>query len=459
MTFWGCIAGGAERRGGFDGVSFPAGGTSMGMMRRLPAPPLWLFGLFEAVQAVLVTTLLVALPVLGTALARHWGDFDPLASSELAAQVWLVIHAVPLNLEAEGPGGWFHVVPLGFTLVPLMLSWRAGRRLAQGAYPHQLWQGLLAFTALYAGAAVGLAHFSLADPGTLVWSGVAAAVLTGLGSLAGCYAEARSATRMIGVDLEAKVESLSQQLKWAGAYLWAVLRGGTAAATAAVGLSSVLLAGWLSWRWMDVVNSYQELDAGIAGGVGLTLLHLGLAPNLLLWTLAYSTGAGFTMGSGSPVGPLETELGAVPAVPVLAALPDEVYDYSLATLAVPVLAGFIAGWWLMREGENHFDDWCQLKLKFRPFSLTVSTVTLAVLTGLVAGGLLIGPLWLSHISLGIGLMNDIGPHAGLTAGLLAAWIAAGTAVGYLLTAAAKLLVPRRRPQENDAAEESFSAAH
>jgi hypothetical protein len=430
----------------------------MDPMRKLPTPPLWLFGLFEALQAVLSTALLVALPVFGAGLARSWGDFDPQATSELAAQVWLMIHAAPLNLSEEAEAAWFHLVPLGFTVVPFLLAWRAGRRLAQGAYPLQLWQGLSVFTLAYAGAAVGITRIGVHDPGTTVWAGVAAAALTGVGSLAGCYAEARSATRMIGVDLESRAEELSQRLKWAGAYVWAVMRGGTVAALAAVGLSALLLAGWVSWRWMDVANTYQELDAGISGAIGLTLLHLGLAPNLVLWALAYSTGAGFNFGSGSPVGPLETELGPVPAVPVLAALPDQVYEYSLATLLLPVLAGVVAGWWLMREGENHFDDWCQLKLKLRPISLTVSTLTLGVLTGAVAGALLIGPLWLSHISLGMGQLNDVGPHAALTAGLLAIWVAVGTVFGYLAAPAARLLVPRRRAEENvDVEVDSFSA--
>ncbi|WP_147383485.1 cell division protein PerM [Nesterenkonia natronophila] len=427
-------------------------------MRKLPTPPLWLFGLFEALQAVLGTALLVAVPVFGAGLVRSWGDFDPQATSEMAAQVWLMIHAAPLNLSGDPGAVWFHLVPLGFTVVPFLLAWRAGRRLAQGAYPLQLWQGLSVFTLAYAGAAVGLARIGIQDAETTVWAGVAAAALTGVGSLGGCYAEARSATRMIGVDLESRVEELSQRLKWAGAYVWAVLRGGTAAALTTVGLSALLLAGWVGWRWMDVANTYQELDAGISGAIGLTLLHLGLAPNLVLWALAYSTGAGFNFGSGSPVGPLETELGPVPAVPVLAALPDQVYEYSMATLILPVLAGVVAGWWLMREGENHFDDWCQLKLKLRPVSLTVSTLALGALTGVVAGALLIGPLWLSHISLGMGQLNDVGPHAALTAGLLAIWVAVGTVVGYLAAPAARLLVPRRRAVEPEDAEvDSFSA--
>ncbi|TLP74090.1 DUF6350 family protein [Nesterenkonia sphaerica] len=427
-------------------------------MRKLPPPPLWLFGLFEAVQVLLSTVLLVAVPVFGAEIVRRWGSFDPESTSELAAQLWLMSHAAPLNLAEDTSAGWFHLVPLGFALVPFLLSWRAGRRLAQGAYPFQLWQGLSAFTLAYAGAAVGIGRVAVNDPGTMVWAGVAAAGLTGAGSLAGCYAEARSATRMIGVDLESRVESLSQRMKWAGVYTWAVIRGGTVAAVTVVGLSALLLAGWLGWRWMDVANAYQELDAGVSGAAGLTLLHLGLVPNFVLWTLAYATGAGFNLGAGSPVGPWEVRLGAVPDVPVLAALPDQVYEYSAAALAVPVVAGVVAGWWLMREGENHFDDWCQLKLKVRPVSLTVSTLTLAALTGIVSGALLIGPLWLSHISLGMGQLHDVGPHAGFTAALLAGWVAAGAVLGYVAAPAAQMVVRRRRTEDHDAAEEdSFSA--
>lgn len=429
-------------------------------MRRLPTPPLWLYGIYEAVQAVLATALLVALPVLGISLARSLTGFDPEAAGTLAAQTWLVIHAVPLNVGAGNDAGWFHLVPLGFTLVPFLLAWRAGRRLALGAYADQLWQGLLTFTLGYAAAGVGLAAFAQGDPGTQIWGGAAAGTLVGIGSLCGCYAEARSATRMIGVDLEARVEQYSQHLKWAAAYLWAVLRAGAVAATAAVGLSALLLAGWLAARWMPIANAYQELDAGLWGGIGLTLLHLGLAPNAVLWTLAYGSGAGFAVGAGSPVGPFATELGAVPELPLLAALPQEVNQYSVAVLALPLVAGLAAGWWLMREGENHFDDWCQLKMRLRAASLTLSTLALGLLTGMVTAGLLIVPFWLSHISLGIGRMNDLGPHAAIAAGLTGALVAAGVMIGYLVAPATALTKRRRRAPRGgrtEASEEAISS--
>ncbi|MGC5276343.1 DUF6350 family protein, partial [Escherichia coli] len=68
---------------------------------------------------------------------------------------------------------------------------------------------------------------------------------------------------------------------------------------------------------------------------------------------SYTTGAGFALGTGTTVAPQAVELGPVPALPVLGALPSGAGEAFLAVLAVPLLAGIIAGWWLMREGENH----------------------------------------------------------------------------------------------------------
>ncbi|WP_258933987.1 hypothetical protein [Nesterenkonia pannonica] len=102
------------------------------------------------------------------------------------------------------------------------------------------------------------------------------------------------------------------------------------------------------------------------------------------------------------------------------------------------LLGSAAGIWLAREGENHFDDWCARTIRFRPVSLLVSTAVLGTLTGLMAGLLLVGPLWLSHLSLGVGRFVDVGPDALVAAGLLGAWAAAGCAVSYLVAPCVRL---------------------
>lgn len=448
----------AGEDGGDSGASAEGAAPKRSWTRflRIPAPPLWLLGLLEAVQVMLATALLVVLPVLAMSLAGGFEDIDMTFVSGLAAQIWMVIHGVPVELVitldegalGEGvtipDGGWFHLVPMGLTLIPLALSWRAGRRVAQGAYADQLWQGLLPLVLAYAAAGAGLTALvrDTAFEVHPVFAGLCSAALMALGSLGGCYAEARSWTRMIGVDLESRIDEFSQQLRWAGSYAWAVIRAGAVACVTAVGLSAVLLAGQLAVRWMDVVNIYQQLDPGFWGVIGLTLLHLGLLPNMILWALAYSTGAGFAMGTGTTVAPYAVELGPLPAVPVLGALPGGPGEYSMAVLALPVLAGVAAGWWLMREGENHLDDWFALRIALRPLSLTLSTLALGVFTGLAAAALAVGPLWLSHISLGVGRMTDLGPDATFAAGMLGAWVALGTIIGYLVAPAAQQV--RRR---------------
>lgn len=423
---------------------------------RLPTPPLWLIGLVEAAQILLITMLLVGIPVLAMSLAGGVSAFDLDSVLSLAAQVWLVLHGTPVELvvtleagalggalDVPG-GGWFHLVPLGLTLIPLWLGWRAGGRIARGSYSDQLWQGLLPLVLTYAAGAAGIAWVAQAEAFQVMpWlAALCAAVLMSLAALAGCYAEARSAARMIGTDLEARIDELSQRLRWAGSYAWAVARAGLVGFVAACGLASLLLAAQLGMQWMEIANVYEQLNPGIIGVLGLTVLHLGLAPNLILWALAYSTGSGFALGTGTVVSPLGTELGAVPAVPVLAALPDQAHPYALLVLALPVLAGVVAGWWLMREGENHLDDWFTLRISWRPLAAGLSTLSLGVFTGLVTALLAVGPLWLSHISLGVGRMTDVGPNALLSAGMLGAWVALGAILGYSVSLGAQRL--RRR---------------
>lgn len=428
-----------------DSASTPtaAAPQEQGRRLRLPTPPLWLFGLLEGVQAVLLTALLLAVPVGLISFLTELGDWDAAAAGQTAGQLWLIMHAAPLDLGGEEAGRdtIFHAVPLGLTVIPALLSWRSGRRLAQGSYPTQLWLGLSMFVLVFVAAAAGIAAWAETPFGATspVLAALAAGGIALLASTCGCVSEARSITRMVGVDMEERIDRWSAPVKWAGAYLWAVLRAGAAAATAAVGLAAVLTAGVLIIGWMDITNAYQYVDAGWAGALGLTLLQLALLPNLILWALAYSTGAGFSLGTDAHVAPGGSTAEGVDYLPVLAVVPQQGFEYGWAVFALPVLAGLCAGIWLAREGENHFDDWCALRIRVRVVSLGISTAVLAALTGMVAAALLIGPFWLSHLSLGVGRFADVGPDALLAAGLLGAWTAAGCAAGYLTAPASRHL--------------------
>jgi len=140
---------------------------------------------------------------------------------------------------------------------------------------------------------------------------------------------------------------------------------------------------------------------------------------------------------------------------VFAALPSGPLDYALVALVVPVLAGALAGWWFLREGENHFDEWLSIKVKARWFTATFSTLVLGALIGVVAGALAAGLAWLARGSAGIGRLTDIGPDPVVTALFVASEVGAGVVIGY---AAGPWLERRQRLQEADLSASTASSS-
>ena len=160
-----------------------------------------------------------------------------------------------------------------------------------------------------------------------------------LGMVIGARREAGSWSRLIGVDAVDWISRTSQHSRWAGSYLASVVKAGFVAVAAALALAAVLLAVDLFVHWNLVVAVYEALDAGAVGGAALTVAQLGYLPNLVVFALAWTSGAGFAMGVGSQVGPLGTAVGPAASIPVLAAIPAGALDYAFVALMVPVLAG------------------------------------------------------------------------------------------------------------------------
>lgn len=419
--------------------------------RALPMP-LWLQGVFELGQAALISVLLVVVPVAAVWLTGGFADSAPETAARLAGQAWLVMHGVPLSLQfpagvagSEPSSGLLHVIPLGLVLVPLLLAWRAGRRLARASYTDQLWQALLGALATYALIGAAVAYLS-ATPGSsapLLAGALIPPMSAGIGLITGAYREAGAWSRLVGVDFAAWVGRTSQHSRWAGSYAWSILRSGFLAVMVTAGLSAALLAVSIGLNWAGIAAIYERLDGGIAGATVVTLLQLGLLPNLALWTMAWSTGAGFALGTGSSITPLASTVGPLPALPILGALPAGALDYGYAALAIPVLAGLLAGWWFFREGENHLDEWLVLHSSQRWLTSTASTVALAGLIGLTAGLGGAVAMLVSRATLGLGRFTDLGPNPLMVGLCLALEVALGAVIGH---AAGPLLErePRRR---------------
>jgi hypothetical membrane protein len=190
--------------------------------------------------------------------------------------------------------------------------------------------------------------------------------------------------------------------------------------------------------WSQIVATYQELHAGAVGDTAVTLLQLGFLPNLVIYAIAWSTGAGFSFGAGTSVGLTSSDAGTLPMLPILGAVPESMGTFGLVGLLVPLGAGAIAGWWFLREGEDHLDEWVALKVPFRPLSALISAVVLGMMTGIMTsfGALWLG--WISYGSLGIGRFTEVGAEPLTFAAHTALTVGAGVTFGMLLSRA---LVP------------------
>lgn len=411
-------------------------------LRGLPMP-LWLQGAVESLQAVLLSALIAIVPIAAVWLTGGFGSLPVDQGARLAGQAWLLAHGVPLQLSGAGlsPAGGvaqsssvLSLIPLGFTLVPFLLSWRAGRRLARASYADTLWQAILGAAGMYALAGFATA-FVCSTPDVTASSGLGASVPlipVVLGLVIGARREAGSWTRLIGVDAVDWIARTGQYSRWTGSYFWAVIRAGFVAAVAALGLASALLALDLAIRWADVVTVYEALGAGGVGGGALTLAQLGYMPNLAVWTLGWSSGAGVVLGGGSTAGALTTAAGPLPPIPVLAAIPTSSVPLASAAVVLAVLAGVLGGWWFQRAGEDHLDEWLAIKIPARWFTATVSALVLGLLVGAVAGAMCAGAAWLAGGSAGVGRFTVLGPNPLLMLIWVGAEVAVGAVIGYAL---------------------------
>ena len=404
--------------------------------------PLWLQGVVELIVTALFSAIAVFAAMSAVWATKGFGDMEFSSVAAMSAHLWLLIHGVPLDLAAAfgASAGTMTLVPLGLSVLPLLLCYRSGRRLARASYEGEFLIPVLSGSVTY--ALISSAMYGWASPHPQPLQALNAALvplgIVVAGLMWGGYREARSLSRMVGVDTAEQISQMSQYSRWAGSYAWAVVRAAVVAFVALIGLGAVLLGIGILAGWSQIVATYQELHAGAVGDTAVTLLQLGFLPNLVIYAIAWSTGAGFSFGAGTSVGLTSSDVGTLPMLPILGAVPESMGTAGLLGLLVPLGAGAIAGWWFLREGEDHLDEWVALKVPFRPLSALISAVVLGVMTGILTsfGALWLG--WISYGSLGIGRFTEVGAEPLTFAAHTALTVGAGVTFGMLLSRA---LVP------------------
>ena len=371
-------------------------------------PPI-VAGALAALVAVAAGLLLVVLVVVGgwAADGRSAGGVG--TAVRAGARVWLVAHGTALDL----PTGRYALAPLGLTVLPLVLLWRAGRAVSRGL-------GASSVRAAVRAALVVVVPYAALTG--------AVALVTGTGPVRPSAVSALLAGAVVAL-LGAGAGALRPERLWRAAWLALGPRAGRTLPAAATALGTLLAGGALLAGGSLAVHGSRAAELfgatapGPVGGLALLLLGLAHLPNAVVWGACWLAGPGFAVGVGTAVGPFGHELGAVPALPLLAALPSAGAPGWAAGLAllVPLGAGALAGRVLHRAADTRSRTGVAVDLLLTALWTGAAVAALAVASGGAAGGQ---------------RLQAVGPSAGWCGLAVAAEVAAAGLV--------TLLVLRRR---------------
>jgi hypothetical protein len=372
--------------------------------------------------ACLLTGLLTsaAVAVVGW-LAQAFGGAS--GAVRAGATVWLVAHKSGATLGDAR----LSVAPLGLTLFLAWCLYRGGRFTARVSGADQtkdlaLASGVLAVTYGLGALVIAL----LTSDGTVKISPatafLGAATLAIIAGTAGVLVESGAARDI--------ADATPQGLR-------DVIPAAAAAVLTIVAVASLLYAVLLAIHFSRVTSMLELLDAGVVGSVVLFAICLMLLPNMILYVVAFLAGPGFQLGVGTTIAPTGVDVGNLPALPLLAAVPADgaTPTYLLVlTALVPLLAGMMAGFVVARRGMAAEDSDV---LGWDAFALR------GAIAALLAGIALMVLMLLSGGAAGPGRMTQVGVSGAIPA---AGVLVAGMAIGAAITAA---VVTSRRPQPTE----------
>ena len=323
-------------------------------------------------DALLVSLGSIALMVAGTSLSwvldagatGVWLD-----AFRTAINIWFAANGVALDFAASNysgidiPAFTFWSLPLGAVLVFFGLGYRSGLRL-YGA--KELWPGWITAAAVYAG--ISSLAYSVSGSEGITADAAAVYVLPTLIFMSGML----GASLFGGVPHEAKaivtaseraagkawVEGLADKVGWVLASIGSpALRAATGFVFALQALSAVVFAVLLAWNWLGVIQLYEQLQGGVFGGFGSTLLQMAYLPNVIFYVSSWLVGPGFAVGAGSSISPLGTAVGPMPTIPVLATIPASDFQVGMMVLVVPVIIAIAVNVAVKRhaaDARHHF---------------------------------------------------------------------------------------------------------
>jgi hypothetical protein len=284
----------------------------------------FLTALAQSIRSFLITYIPAAIiTFLAWAIAgsAYVSTTDPFRG---ASWITLAAHAVPFNLTIPpgGSAGWFTYLPLGAMALPAFGVVAGARRTLEKTSSYlAVW----IFAGFYIATLVALSMVSANEDVQATWYWTLA-FATPFVLLVSYFA-------INQVRFSEPIIYLSK--------IWALL----------LGFSAILLGISLLVNFRTVHQLTTVLQPGLMGGFLLLILTILYLPNFLISTLAYISGAGFAMGRDTLIAPLTFELGKIPALPILGALPTSEHPmYLMAGLSV-IFAGVLLAYLTLNSGR------------------------------------------------------------------------------------------------------------
>ena len=340
-------------------------------------------------------------------------NVDWFVAFRAAADFWLLSHGTRLVvpsgviLGVDVPTFVVSLVPLGMTIWLARLFFGAGKRFL--AAP-SLWPGWLGGGLVYGGFTLFVSTFAYSEQiYPVTWQGVVfpTALFLIFQMLGSVFGKPNILFDGDVLDQAPERDGIKRALSNFRLKLhWSIrslaipaLRAGTGITLMLVAISAFTVAVLIGLNWIDVTRLYESVQVSILGATVLTIGQLLVLPNLVVYTIAWFTGVGFSIGTGSLISPLGSQVGPLPAVPILGALPVGKLDFGMVAIVVVLLAAFVATLAVRKSADE---------IRFEFATAWSAAISLGVAIGLVTSLQLMALAVLASGGAGPGRLSTIG---------------------------------------------------
>ncbi len=342
----------------------------------------------------------------------------PVTVWQLAVQTWALGHGVPLHVTLGDSSAVLtdslstfdlSLAPFAFAIVTLFLGRRAGRRLGGSDESVAIAGFATAFVAGLTALVLASAHTSTVQL-DVVSGTVRILIPFVVGLVIGWkpWSDPRVSTR-IAYDIP---------VEWRDNIVTA-LRIAAATLVGLIGVASGALVIGLILGFSTEVSLYESLHTGILGGLVITVAHLALVPVAIVWMVAWIAGPGFALGAGAVVSPFAATVGAVPAIPILGAIPESTSVGPWVTALPAVIALIVsARFATQRQGRD-------------PVTVGRAAMTALVSATVVAAAVCVIGSYASGAA-GPGRFDHLGINPLLVGGVLSAGVLVGALGGLVI---------------------------